>query len=201
MDDGELLRAWARGEREAGRALFERYYEAVSRFFCNKVREPGDLVQRTFLGCMEAADRYAGQSNFRSFLFGIAINVLRKYYRDNGGDRFVDADAQPSVEALGQSPSAVLAVRDEQRLLLAALRRLPVDLQLILELHYWEQSKVSEIAELMELPEGTIKSKMRRGRQLVEAALGELASSPALLESTLGGLDRWAAELRGSLGA
>ncbi|MBX7081960.1 MAG: sigma-70 family RNA polymerase sigma factor [Nannocystaceae bacterium] len=197
MDDAALLRAWAAGDRASGRTLFERYYEPVSRFFRNKAAEPGELVQRTFLACLEAADRFAG-ANFRNFLFGIAINVLRKHYRDVGGRRWVDAE-QSSVEAMGLSPSEAIAGREEQRLLLAALRRLPHELQLLLELHYWEQMKVADLAALLEQPEGTIKSKMRKGRMLLEQHLGELASSPAALASTRDGLDRWAAELRAAL--
>lgn len=199
MNDGDLLQAWARGDQAAGKELFERYYAPVSRFFRNKVRDPADLVQRTFVACMEAADRFEGSSSFRSYLFGIAINLLRKHYRDDPARRFVDAEEQPSVEAMGQSPSQMLVVREEQRLLLAALRRVPAQLQLLLELHYWEQMSVADLAELLKLPVGTIKSRMRRGRQLVEEALAELASSPTVLESTLGGLDRWAAELRDAL--
>jgi RNA polymerase sigma-70 factor (ECF subfamily) len=196
MNDGELLRAWSLGDKTAGKQLFEHYYEPISRFFRNKVNEPADLVQRTFLACLEAADRFKGDTNFRSFLFAIAINTLRKHYRDHGGGRFTDLDNQPSVEAMGISPSQVIADRQEQRLLLAALRRLPSDLQLMLELHYWEQMKVAELAQLLGLPEGTVKSKMRKGRMLVEQALAELAESNELLASTLGGLDRWALELR-----
>jgi RNA polymerase sigma-70 factor, ECF subfamily len=199
VNDEELLRAWGRGDKTAGKKLFERYYGPVARFFRNKVREPGDLVQRTFMACLEAADRYEGRSNFRSFLFGIAINVLRKHYRDASDGRWVDAEEQLSVEAIGQSPSQIIAVKQEQRLLLAALRTLPAQLQLLLELHYWERMSMAELAELLELPIGTIKSRMRRGRQLVEEALAKLADSPAALRSTLDGFERWAAELRDAL--
>lgn len=195
MDEGELLQAWAKEDKLAGKQLFERYYDPISRFFRNKVAEPADLVQLTFLNCLEAAGRYKG-GNFRSFLFGIAINTLRQHYREHGRGRWVDADEQPSVEAMGISPSQAIAAYEEQRLLLAALRRLPVDLQTLLELHYWEQMKISELSELLEMPEGTIKSRLRKGRQLVEKSLAELAESQAVLDSTISGFDRWASELR-----
>lgn len=81
-DDVELLDAWKGGDRRAGAALFERHYPAVLRLFHNKAGEQGkDLIQRTFLRCLEARDRILPGSSFRSFLFGIARNVLLEHFR------------------------------------------------------------------------------------------------------------------------
>jgi hypothetical protein len=63
--DAELLEAWGAGDKAAGEALFDRHFEAIYRFFQNKVG-PGvidDLVQQTFLGCVEAPDRFRGDSS------------------------------------------------------------------------------------------------------------------------------------------
>lgn len=194
--DAELLRAWHAGNDHAGEVLFERHYEAVVRFFRNKTIDPDDLVQRTFVTCVETSQRYRGDSKFRTFLLGIANNLLLKHYRSQAGPRNHDSLEELSVEALGQTPTELLAGRDEQRLLLAALRRLPFHLQVTLELRYWEDLKQREIAEVLGLPEGTIKTRIRRGKQLLEEILGELADTAQQLRSTVTRLDEWAELIR-----
>ncbi|MCA9708401.1 MAG: sigma-70 family RNA polymerase sigma factor, partial [Myxococcales bacterium] len=72
-DDEQLLARWRGGDAQAGAALFERYYEAIARFFVNKVGlDCGDLVQATFLGCLEGLERFRGEASFRTLLFAIA---------------------------------------------------------------------------------------------------------------------------------
>jgi RNA polymerase sigma-70 factor (ECF subfamily) len=199
VTDSELLRAWHGGDRAAGEALFERHYDSVSRFFRNKVPEPMELVQRTFLACLEQIDRFRGNASFRTFLFAIATNLLRKHYRALAGPRGEVELGTVSVEDLRQSPSRELAVGEEKRLLLHALRRLSVDQQALLELHYWEQLKVGELAEVLGIPVGTVKTRMRAARQRLEALIEELAASPSLGRSTVTRLDEWAEALRGRL--
>ena len=94
------------------------------------------------------------------------------------------------------SPTQVLAARQEQRLLLLALRRLPVDHQVALELHYWEGLTAAEIGAVLDLPLGTAKTRIRRGRALLEVQLRGIADSPELLHSTLANLEGWARQLR-----
>lgn len=188
--DGELLRAWHQGDKNAGQALFRRHYDAVSRFFRNKVPEPKDFVQRTFLACLENAGRFRGDSSFRTFLFAIANNVLRKHYRSQRGPRGKVDLGTVSVEDLGQSPSRVVAESEQKRLLLRALRRLNVDHQVPLELHYWEHLKMVEIAEVLELPVGTVKTRIRAAKQRLRELVEELASSPGLLHTTITRLEQ-----------
>ena len=80
IDDMALVTAWRDGDREAGAQLFDRYYASIARFFRNKVGpQSADLVQSTFLQCFEGLGRMHS-SNFRSYLFAIACNLLRKHY-------------------------------------------------------------------------------------------------------------------------
>lgn len=173
-----------------------RHYESVARFFRNKVAEPADMVQRTFLACVEGIDRFRGDASFRTFLFAIATNVLRKHYRACSGPRGRVDLGTVSAEDLEPSPSRALAERNERRLVRRALRHLPVEEQTLLELHYWEQLKVAELAAVLEIPVGTVKTRMRAARRRLEALIAELAASPGLVESTLSHLDAWAAGLR-----
>ncbi len=91
----------------------------------------------------------------------------------------------------------MIAERDEQQVLLVALRKIPVEYQIVLELVYWEDMTAVEIAEALELPLGTAKTRIRRGRQLLEEALAEVGG--AALQSTLSDLDGWARSLRDGL--
>jgi RNA polymerase sigma-70 factor (ECF subfamily) len=192
--DEELFRAWQTGDRRAGEVLFERHYDALDRFFINKVGDrAGDLVQRTFVACIEAAARFRGDSSFRTFMFAIARNQLLKHLRDHGRERDRLDPAVTSICDLDPSPSVVAARREQERLLLAALRRLPLDEQIALELHYWEQLSATEIAAVLEIPVGTAKSRLRRARDRLEAAL---AGPDPAKAATLDDLERWAKDLR-----
>ncbi|MCX4243596.1 RNA polymerase sigma factor [Paraliomyxa miuraensis] len=171
--DTALVHAWRGGDRHAGERLLVRHYDAVARLFAHKVREPNDLVQRTILACVEALPRYEGASSFRTFLLGIAYNVLRKHYRDHGFERETEELQLTRVEDHTPSPSRVLARQQERRRVQAALRRLPPQLQALLELHYWERLTIGALAESTGLPVGTIKSRMRRARQLLERELAD----------------------------
>ena len=61
--------------------------------------------------------------------------------------------------------SAEAAQHEEQRLLLEALRRIPLDLQIAIELHYWEGMSGPDLAQVLDIPEGTVRSRLRRARE------------------------------------
>ena len=200
-DDEQLLLRWRDGDRRAGEALFERYFEALARFFRNKVNHGvEDLVQQTFLGCVEGVTRLRSAASFRSFLFAIAHNILRSSIRARrGGAEPFDPEVMTARD-LAPGQSSLLAQRQEQRLLLEGLRTVPLDAQVLLELFYWEDLTSAEIAEITGAPHGTIRSRLRRARELLRERLGELAASPQVLASTLQDLEGWAASLRSSGG-
>jgi RNA polymerase sigma-70 factor (ECF subfamily) len=203
MDDAVLFEAWCQGDRRAGAQLFERHYEAIARFFHNKARgDADDLIQRTFLRCVETHARIRNPTSFRYYLFGVARNVLLEYLEEKGRRqrREVLNFLSTSIEDLAPTPSSALARAREERLILHALRRIPLELQIILELYYWEELRARELAEVLDLPEGTIRTRIRRAKQLFEEEIARVAESPALAHSTLCDLEGWARRLRGELG-
>ncbi len=205
MSDFELLEAWREGDRAAGGELFDRYFMPLRRFFRNKVGDDfEELVQRTLTRCVEGQRRFRGDSNFRSYLFGIAYNVLREHVRECERERGrgPQPEEDASVVDLGlPGPSTLVGFQREQRLLLAALRRLPLSDQVVLELFYWEQLSSAEIGEALELPSGTVRSRLRLARDRLRGYLDELARDAHELRSTVDNLDHWAAELRARLGS
>lgn len=176
--DDELLVAWQGGDRGAGDALFGRHFDTVFGFFERRVAEDvSDLVQRTFLGLIEAKERIRGDSSVRTYLFVIARRELWAYYRKRDKDGEVDFNVS-SVEDLMPSPSSLLRQKDEHTLLSEALRRIPVDLQLVIELHYWEGLAGPDIARIVDIPEGTVRSRLRRAVEALRVELESLAGSP-----------------------
>jgi RNA polymerase sigma-70 factor (ECF subfamily) len=147
------------------------------------------------LACLEGRERFRGEASFRGYLFAIAYKVLCKHYRERRrGPEALDFEVECAHTL--SSPTQALAARQEQRLLLLALRRLPVDHQVALELHYWEGLTAAEIGVVLDLPLGTAKTRIRRGRALLELQLQSIAESPELLHSTLANLEGWARQLR-----
>lgn len=196
-DEFALLRAWQQGDRGAGQALFKQHSAKVSRFFRTKVPESAeDLTQNTFLALSQSGD-FRGESSFRAYVFGIARNQLLVHLRSRAlADKRFDP-LTTSATDVGASPAKLAAQRQEQRLLLQALQRIPVDYQVAVELHYFEGLKLDELAAALETPVGTVKSQLSRARVLLRDALEALAPSAELLNSAVTGLDRWMSSLTG----
>lgn len=198
--DEALFEAWRGGDARAGAELFERHYPAIARFFRNKVDvEAPDLIQKTFLGCIEGRERVRGDSSFRTYLFAVAHNVLYKHFRTRARSGARIDFGVTSVHDLRPTATALLARRGEERALLAALRRIPLEHQIVLELYFWEHLTAGEMGEIQGVPEGTIRTRLRRAKQLLEAALGQVATSPAEMQDTLSDLDSWARSVRAQL--
>lgn len=194
--DEELFTKWHEGDRQAGAALVERYFDAVERFFATKANPQAaeDLVQIAFSRCIESAGRWRQSGTFRAFLFGIARNVLLEHIRGRVRDGRSDAELHESaVIDLVPGLSTQLAARDERRHLVAALQRLPLDLQSLLELHYWEDLSMEELAATFGVPPGTIKSRLYRARQLLKDALETTSLTDDARETANRLISTWAA--------
>lgn len=194
--DHELVDAWSAGDREAAGRLFDRHFEAVYRFFRTKAdpQDVDDLVQATFVGCVNGKDKFRKEANVRTYLLAIARNRLHTYWRARSRARELDFGVS-SVEDLAPSPLSQALERRRDRLLVQALRCVPLDMQIALELHYWEGMRGPELAEVLGIPEGTVRSRLRRGLEALRAKIAELAESSDPLASTTTDLEAWARSL------
>ncbi len=200
MDSDEaLLASWRDGDQRAGRALFARHVDGVSRFFLSKVTVGvEDLVQHTFLALLERSRELPVGVPVRAYLFGIARNLLLRRFRDQYRDGRHFDELATSVADLGTTPSVLTDQRQQLVVLYAALQALPLDLQIALELFYWEGLTAAEIGAVIGAPEGTVRSRLRRARELLGERMQVLG--PAIAEPTLADLERWAKALRDRIG-
>ncbi len=194
--DEDLLRAWAEGDKQAGARLVERHMPTIYRFFRTKVpNNAEDLVQETFLGALERHDTHSG-APFRAYLLAIARRRLFRHFRT-----IVRADKKHELAAMSivdvvPSPSGMVVAKNEVRVLLLALRKIPVDFQIVIELFYWERLSSAEIAVVLEVAQGTVKSRLSRAREALKAAIAEIDVAPKLRASTSDRLEFWAERLR-----
>lgn len=205
--DHALFVAWRDGDRDAGSKLLERRVREITWFFRNKVfdeSDVADLVGQTFLGCVSARDRYRGETSFRRFLYTIAQNVLREYLRSKAKRAREKIDfTQVCVRDLNpRSPSSIQMHQRELRAFVDGLREVPIEDQIVLELKYFESLTGPEMAELLGIPEGTVRGRLRRGLERLRdrvhegLRLGAEPSEPPSFED----LERWAAAVRAQRG-
>lgn len=174
--DGELLCAWRAGDRAAGDALIGAHFASVCRFFRTKLGDDvEDLIQQTFLDLLAAASPVV---SVRATLFTIARRRLFDHLRTRYQRDIVELVTSISVADLGTSPSTAVARSEQQRLLHEALQHISLDHRIALELAYWEELSGPEIAEILDIPEHTVRSRLSRARQALREQVEALDQTP-----------------------
>jgi RNA polymerase sigma-70 factor (ECF subfamily) len=201
--DLELLAGWRQGDRSMGSALYQRYSLPISSFFRRNVRERADveeLTQDTFIALRESRSAIEHVSGY---LFQIAKFKLIRHIRKRQGLPEVGDDGALMEKVAGEllpEPEYVQAQKEDTRLLLRAIRRLPLKQQLVIELSFWADRSGPEIAEILGIPLGTVASRLRHAKANLELRLKELADSQESLRATTTTLEQWRAGLREFLG-
>ena len=149
---------------EAFEELFEREFDSVYGYLARRVGpELGrDLASETFTRAFAARKRYdPARGDARPWLYGIASNLLRRHYRDE--ERRLRALARLDIRREAAPP--------EESRLAAALATLPPEERDALLLFAWADLGYEEIATVLEVPVGTVRSRLHRARARVRAAL------------------------------
>ena len=178
-DDLDVLQRWRGGDQRAGQELCTRHFAEIYRFFEHKLPgEADDLTQQTFLACVRARDQFRGQSTFRTYLFSIARNEL--YMRLRKLPKFEQVDLEASaLDEMVSSPSKQFGKNQELAKIRAALQKLPVEQQVLLEFHYWHDLDAAALAQMFETSPATIRVRLLRARRALKDRLGASAVTGA----------------------
>jgi RNA polymerase sigma-70 factor, ECF subfamily len=173
-NDGQLMSAFARGSSDAFTELFVRYKQPLFGFFWRRVADRAqaeELTQETFVAVIRAAPRYEPTAQFRTYLYAIALKILRAYRRKAAfRATFLGAPAEYAEPAAESGVVTQIYMRE-------ALRKLDgVDREILL-LREFEQLRYDEIAELLKLPVNTVRSRLFRARTALREMLLEKAPS------------------------
>ncbi len=156
--------AWETIVRQHWRKVFNVAYK-----FVGKHDEAEDLAQDIFLKIFKSLNTFDRRANFQTWLISISRNLCIDYYRSSKKERrTIDRDINAddlSPAAAGPGPLAALELQDLAVLLRMALQGLPSSLRTAVLLRDLQELSYQEIAERLQLPEGTVKSRINRGRR------------------------------------
>ena len=179
LSDAAALSALSRGQIDALGCLYDRYSVAVYEFVrraTNDAHDVDDLVQATFLLAAKTATNHDGKQNCRSWLVGIAARML--YRRERGLSRWARALRELTFRDAGAyaDPHRALSARDEVQRLSVALAQLSEPKRVVLLLAEAEEQSSEEIARALQVPVGTVWTRLHHARRDLRRLLEREAS-------------------------
>ncbi|WP_374584000.1 RNA polymerase sigma factor RpoE [Pseudoduganella sp.] len=182
--DRELVERARAGERAAFDQLVARYQRRLLRLVLRLLRdqaEAEDVVQETFLKAYRALPRFRGEAAFYTWLYRIAVNgarnaILRR--RQRSGPQGIAPSQAPAPPPEIGTPESMLLSKQVMRAIDAALEALPLELRTAIVLREIEGLSYEEIAQIMECPLGTVRSRIFRAREAIARRLRPLLDLP-----------------------
>lgn len=179
MEDLELVTRSRSGDVEAFTALVKRYevrvYNLAYRLLSN-ADDAADVAQEAFMAAYESIGRFRAESSFYTWLYRIAVNKALTYRRSRSSRLDAATGGQETLAfdtAADGSPGPSRRVEDMERdeMVQSMIAALPDDFRSVVVLKDIEGLEYEEIADVMEIPLGTVKSRLHRGRLLLRDAL------------------------------
>jgi RNA polymerase sigma-70 factor (ECF subfamily) len=183
--DLDLVQRVKNGDREAFNLLILKYQRKVSRLVALLVRNPDeadDVVQEAFIKAYRALPQFRGDSAFYTWLYRIAVNTAKNHLVSQGkrpislselasNDSDEESFELPVVSTDNNTPEAELMSRQVAEAVNRAVAALPEELRTALSLREIDGLSYEEIAEAMNCPIGTVRSRIFRAREAVAAEL------------------------------
>jgi RNA polymerase sigma-70 factor (ECF subfamily) len=186
QSDLSLVQLAQRGDAGAFDALVRRYQHKVVKLVLRYVRDPAeaeDIAQEAFIKAYRALPRFRGDSAFYTWLYRIAINTAKNVLASRGRspiqyevDRSDDDENYDVVANMKDTatPEALALTEEIRSTVTAAIDSLPEDLRTAIQLRELEGLSYEEIAAAMECPVGTVRSRIFRAREAIDARLRDV---------------------------
>lgn len=175
-EERALLKAIAAGDAKALERLYARAETRVFRFLLRVVKNQAiaeELLNEVFLSVWQNAQRYEGRSEPMTWMLSIAhnkaISVLRKRTEVLG----IAEEAGRDLEAEEDTPDVAAQKQDKSAKIKACIAELSADHRTILDLVYYQDQSVAEVAEVLGIPEATVKTRMFYARKKLSELLLE----------------------------
>jgi RNA polymerase sigma factor (sigma-70 family) len=174
VSDEELMERFCRGDAQAFDVLFERHGRAVHAYLRRLVASDptaDDLTQTTFLSVVRSRGRFQKAIQFRPWLYAIATNAARDYFRRGGREQLTDEGELPiDAPATNDSQSDVIL----ERTVRAALDQIPAQQREVIILNRYEGMSMAEVAVAVGASEAAVKVRAHRGYERLRRLLGRV---------------------------
>lgn len=174
--DRELLEAIARGDQGAFQRLYARHSVRIFRFLMRLVQNKAtaeEFVNEVFMEIWQHAGRYEGRSSPTTWMMAIAHNKAVSGLRKRREATGVDEAAMAEVPDLDDDPEETTQKQDKGRIMRTCIARLSPDHREILDLVYYQEMSVGEAADVLGIPENTVKTRMFYARKKLSELLVE----------------------------
>jgi RNA polymerase sigma-70 factor (ECF subfamily) len=184
--DQELVERAQRGDKQAFGLLVEKYQRKLARLLSRFVRDPAeveDVTQEAFIKAYRALPKFRGDSAFYTWLYRIGINTAKNYLMAAGRraptSTGVDSEEAESLEEGEQlrdinTPESLLLSREIGDTVNATMEALPEELRTAIQLREIEGMSYEDIAQIMNCPIGTVRSRIFRAREAIADQLKPL---------------------------
>lgn len=183
--DQELVKRVQSGDKSAYNLLVTKYQQKVANLVTRYVKNHGDvsdIVQEAFIKAYRALPNFRGDSAFYTWLYRIAVNCAKNHLvannrRPSSSDVDVnDAENYDAGDALrvNASPEKLLLSEEIKSVIFKTIEKLPEDLRVAINLRELDGLSYEEIAEIMDCPVGTVRSRIFRARDAIDKQIRPL---------------------------
>jgi RNA polymerase sigma-70 factor (ECF subfamily) len=186
LDDQQLVTASKRGDQDAFARLVQRYQRRIFNLVYRMLQhyeEASEITQETFLAAWQGLPSFRGDARFATWLYRIAYNCALKQLETRKRDRALQAalQAEQALESEDNfdRASAQIDEREQQAFVQESLSHLPAKYRIVLILRHLQDMTYEEMAEILTMPVGTIKTHLFRARNLLKERLQGLDRDPS----------------------
>ncbi len=151
------------------------YSSELTRFclsLCGNISDADDLFQETWYKAMKNYQQYDREKSFKSWLFSICANTFRDNRRlFRNSRRFIFGSEEEKTRFFNSIPDLKEADRDTFLTIHSVVNKLPKKQKVVLALYYFKDYSVKEISEILEIPEGTVKSRLNTAKKQIKRRL------------------------------
>lgn len=184
--DEAIVKRVQQGDVGAYNILVIKYQHKVAQIiskFVGNSADVNDVAQEAFIKAYKAINNFRGESSFYTWLYRIVVNAAKTYLESNSKRKnHIDVDSEEfqSIDSQGvltsrESPDKIIESQELQQVILSAMNELPEELRQAIMLREVEGMSYEDMADLLQIPIGTVRSRIFRARQFIEEKMSKFA--------------------------
>lgn len=174
IPDSDLIIEIKAGSRSAMEVLVKRYYKQIYSFIYRRTSNKDtayDLTQEVFIKMMKNIHSYKEKAQFKTWLYTLAVNHCTDYFRSKAFQVLKITEELGDTYHSNDNIPYIFEKKEKRREIMVAIKSLPEYQSTTIILKYYHELKITEIADIMQTNDSTVKSRLRQGMEKLKAIL------------------------------